>query len=161
MPEIDEDFDDDDENHYADGTVPVVDNAEGMVEDISGEIHKSIQEATVKLRTDLLKATGLKAGDPALERMKKVWDSMDSIGNTTSCTYLFFRASLVLGLVMLEEDVCVASCNAWEGSLHMMFLAGLCTEKNRPFLLDPPPIPPPPHPPLLLGDARTVLIGGP
>lgn len=57
----------------------------GGIEDISGELHKSMEEAKKKLRADLMNATGLVPGDSAHTRIEKVWDSMDSIGNTTSC----------------------------------------------------------------------------
>jgi len=61
-------------------------------EDVSGEIHKSLEAAKKKLRTDLLNATGLVPGDSAHTRIEKVWDSMDSIGATTSCRpWLLFK----------------------------------------------------------------------
>ena len=104
MPE--ESFESDEEfEPYAEETVPVTADAEGFIMDISGQVHASIQEATAKLRKDLLAATGLVAGDPAPERMRKVWDSMDSIGDTTSC--MIFWAMYFCGANVVRISKCV------------------------------------------------------
>ena len=55
------------------------------VKAIDGSVSSSLEAAKEELRRTLTKKTGLKAGDSAEDRLKKIWDTMDSIGDTTSC----------------------------------------------------------------------------